>query len=129
MVETLWFGYGKWKNREETRFPGFESRVGSFLENVAEEVRFPGYMGAVPGSIRGGDSERVPTLLSPQVQSSGILVVVENEGPMEAHQGGGDTDLEVSPPSTDSAPLEVGPGEGGHVLFQLAAPSIGVLES
>ena len=30
-------------DREETRFPGFESRVGSFLENVAEEVRFPGY--------------------------------------------------------------------------------------
>ena len=72
---------------------------GSAIGNVGEETRFPGYMGAVPGSIGGGDFERVPSVLPTQeVQSSGILVVVE-EGPLEAqHEGGGDTDLEVSPP-------------------------------
>ena len=37
------YGSAMENDRDETRFPGFESRVGSFLKNVAEEVRFPGY--------------------------------------------------------------------------------------
>ena len=94
------YGSATKNDNEEIGFPSFESRVGSVSENVTGEVRFPGYVGAVPGSVGGGDSERVPSLLPPHgLQSCGILVVMENEGPVEAqYQGGGDTDLEVSPP-------------------------------
>ena len=89
--------------------------------------KIPGLHGGRSGKIW---RERFPSVLpTPEVQRSGILVVVE-EGPLEAHhQGGGGTDLEVSPLSTDSAPQEVGLGEGGQVVFQLAAHFGGVRES